>query len=394
MKPRVLQLIGNFQAAGSERQAAQLAQALHESGRYEVFVACMDAHGSLGDELAAGGLCDIPAFHPTSFYGRSMIVQLTRFARFLRARKIDIVQTHDFYTNVFGMLGAWLARVPVRIAARRETTGWRTPAQLIVERRVYQLAHVIVANAQAVRVQLLVEGVPAHKVVTIYNGLQPARVSSHQSPAEVCQSLQLPPPDDCRFITIVANLFHAVKDHPTFLRAAQRVREAVPEARFVIAGDGNLKDQMRALAQELGLATDTFFLGRCERVADLLSVSTVCVLSSTAEGFSNAILEYMGAGRPVVATNVGGAREAVREGETGYLVEPGDDETMAARIVELLRHPARARAMGRAGQQIVTQRFSNTAQLVQTEQLYDRLLARSKAQIPLLRRLFLADRLL
>src|SRR5262245_48170128 len=84
----------------------------------------------------------------------------------------------------------------------------------------------------------------------------------------------------------------------------------------------------------------------------------------------------MGAGRPVVATDVGGAREVVIEGETGYLVQPGDDETMAARITELLRNPERACSMGRRGRQVVVQKFSPAAQLAQTEQLYDRLLAR------------------
>lgn len=377
MKPRVLQLIGNLHAAGSERQAAQLVQALYETSRYEVFVACMDARGELGEELAQAGIRDIPAFHPNSFYGWTMLTQLTQFARFLRARKIDIVQTHDFYTNVFGMMGAWLARVPVRIAARRETAGWRTPAQLFVERRAYKLAHAIVANAEAVGEQLRQEGVREDKIVTIYNGLQLARVTSQQSPEAICQRFELPPPAESRFVTILANLYHPVKDHPTFLRAAQQVWQAVPEARFVIAGEGGLKDKLRALAQELGVAHVTYFTGRCEQVADLLSVSEVCVLSSTAEGFSNAILEYMGAGRPVVATNVGGAREAVREGETGYLVEARDNEAMAARIVQLLQHPERARAMGRVGQQLVARRFSCDAQLAQTEQLYDRLLARN-----------------
>ena len=123
-----------------------------------------------------------------------------------------------------------------------------------------------------------------------------------------------------------------MKDHPTFLRAAKRVHEAVPEAAFVLAGEGRLTDSLRALAAELGLARDAFFIGRCSRIAELLAVSDVCVLSSKAEGFSNSILEYMAAARPVVVTNVGGAREAVAEGETGYLVEAGDDETMAARI--------------------------------------------------------------
>jgi glycosyltransferase involved in cell wall biosynthesis len=167
---------------------------------------------------------------------------------------------------------------------------------------------------------------------------------------------------------------HAVKDHPTFLRAARRVRDAVPDAAFVLAGEGRLSEELRAYTAELGLAEDVFFTGRCERVGDLLSVSDVCVLSSTAEGFSNSILEYMAAARPVVATDVGGAREAIEEGETGYVVAPGDDEAMAARITDLLLDPERARRMGERGRRVVEEKFSCEAQLSHTEALYESLL--------------------
>jgi glycosyltransferase involved in cell wall biosynthesis len=88
----------------------------------------------------------------------------------------------------------------------------------------------------------------------------------------------------------------------------------------------------------------------------------------------------MGAGRPVVATKVGGALEAVIEGKTGYLVKPGDDEAMAWHIIALLRNPAQAAALGQYGQQVVEQKFSCAAQLAQTEKLYDRLLVRRKEQ--------------
>ncbi len=379
-QPGVLHLIDSLYAAGSERQAVQLAHLLRGSSRFQVSIACLDARGNLREELNRLGFSDIPAFPISSFYNHSTVRQLTRFARYLREQKIDIVHTHDFYTNVFGMIGARLAGVPVRIASRRETTGCHTPAQKFVERRAYQLAHAIVANAEAVRKQLIEEGVGGDRIVTIYNGLDRQRVTPRQGRGETCKMLNLPPNGHCRFVTIVANLTNPVKDHPTFLRAAQRVRQAIPEAQFVIAGGGPLEDTMSALSKELGLERDVFFTGRCERIAELLSLSDVCVLSSRAEGFSNAILEYMGAGRPVVVTNVGGAREAVVEGETGYLVQPGDDETMAARIVELLRHPERAREMGQYGQQIVEQKFSCAAQLAQTEELYDRLLARVKEQ--------------
>ncbi|HEU0175676.1 MAG TPA: glycosyltransferase [Blastocatellia bacterium] len=375
-------------AAGSERQAAQIAESLHKSARYQVYVACMDQRGTLGEELNRIGFRDIPEFNLTSFYDYSTVHQITRFSRFLKEQKIDIVHTHDFYTNVFGMAGACLAGTPVRIASRRETAGCHTKAQKFVERRAYQIAHAIVTNAEAVSEHLIGEGVPGNKIVTICNSLKHERVTPRNGREEAFRLLNLPTDGHGRFVTIVANMSNPVKDQPTFLRAAQRVRRTIPEARFILAGSGPLMDETRALARELGLETDVFFTGRCERIADLLSISDVCVLSSLAEGFSNSILEYMGACRPVVATNVGGAREAIIEGETGYLVQPGDAETMAARITELLRNPERARLMGIRGRQVVEQKFSPAAQLAQTEQLYDRLLARVNERSPFLRSLF------
>ncbi len=378
MKFRVLQLIGNLYTGGSERQALQLTQLLLESARYEVFVACMDPRGQLREEFEMIGIKDIPAFPIRRFYDHTMVIQLTHFARFLRRHKIDVIHTHDFYTNVFGMAGALLAGVPVRIASRRETTGWRTAAQKFIERRAYQLAHAIVTNAKTVHDHLVAEGVRGNKIVTIYNGLKRDRVTTQRERAETLALFNLPQQAPYRFVTIVANLLHPVKDHPTFLRAAQRVHQAFPDTRFVLAGQGPLIEEMRAYAEELGLGEKVFFTGWCGQVAELLSVSEVCVLSSVAEGFSNSILEYMGAARPVVATNVGGALEAMVEGKTGYLVKPGDDQAMAQYIIQLLHHPAQAREMGNYGRQIVEQKFSSEAQLTLTERLYEQLLTRRK----------------
>jgi glycosyltransferase involved in cell wall biosynthesis len=160
-----------------------------------------------------------------------------------------------------------------------------------------------------------------------------------------------------------------------FLRAAARVRAAVPDAGFAIAGEGELMEELRQLATELGIKDDVFFLGRCDKVAELLFASDVGVLSSKAEGFANAILEYMAAGLPVVATDVGGAREAIAEGETGYLVTSGDDVKMAQRIIEVLNDPSRARAMGQRGKSIAAERFSCDRHLQNTLELYDELLS-------------------
>ncbi len=377
---KVLQLIYGFLDGGSERQMFQLTRMLLASGRHDVRLACLTRTGDLLEE-AEGLAGDIPEFPIKSFYGPSMLRELLRFASFLREGGFDVVHTHDFYSNIFGMAGAALARTPARVASRRETGGLRTERQKSVERCAYRLAHAVVANAKAVKDCLVSEGVPAGKIVTLYNGLDLSRAAPRPDGErdELLAAFGLPR-SPRRFVTIVANMRHAVKDHPTFLRAARRVRDAVPDAAFILAGDGRLSDDLRAHASELGLSEDVFFVGRCERVGDLLSVSDVCVLSSKAEGFSNSILEYMAASRPVVATDVGGAREAIEEGETGYVVAPGDDETLAARIVELLQDPARAWRMGERGRRVVEEKFSCEAQLANTEALYTRLLERGATQ--------------
>lgn len=376
MKIKVLQLIYGFMVGGSERQMLQLTKLLQESGRYDVRIACLMRAGVLLEEAErlAGHAAEFPI---KSFYGPSMLRELRRFSSFLRDGGFDVVHTHDFYSNIFGMTGAALARTPARVASRRETGGLRTERQKFGERCAYRLAHAVVANASAVKDCLISEGVPAGKINTLYNGLDLSRAAPMPGAerGEVLDAFALPRTPR-RFVTIVANMQHAVKDHPTFLRAARRVRDAVPDAAFVLAGEGRLSEEYRALAARLGLSEDVFFTGRCERVGDLLSVSDVCVLSSTAEGFSNSILEYMAAARPVVATDVGGAREAIEEGETGHVVAPGDDVAMAARITDLLRDPARARAMGERGRRVVEEKFSCEAQLSRTEALYERLLER------------------
>lgn len=362
-------MIDSFEQGGSERLALQLVRQLHESGRCNVRLACLQNKGSLRAEADRIDLGEIPEFPLTSFYDRNFVVQLRRLVRFLKDNKIDVIHTHDFYTNVFGLTAAAIARVRVRIGYKGETDGFRTSKQKRLERGAFRLAHRVVANAEAVRRQLIREGVPSQKVVTQYNGLDLARVKapSKATREEILAMLGLP---NRRLVTIVANLQHPVKDHPTFLRAAARVRAEVSEAAFVIAGEGKLMPSLRELSGQLGLERDVFFMGRCEKVAELLSVSDVCALSSTAEGFSNSILEYMAAANPVVVTDVGGAREAVTEGETGYIVAAGDDQLMGERIIELLRDPNRARAMGKRGRSIVEDKFSCKQHLVNTLDLY------------------------
>ena len=376
MKKNVLQFIGSFRQGGSERQAVQLSRLLREDGSFRVFVACLDAEGSLRREIERLDIAEIPEFKLKSFYDANFLRQINLCAKFIRQNEISIVHTHDFYTNIFGMLAASLARAPVRIASKRETLS-KTKNQLLMERQAFRLSDKILANAEAVRRFLIERGVPAEKIVTIHNGLDMARLTPAPDlkREEILRELDLPSASGMKFVTIVANLRSDVKDHRMFLQAAQNVKEACGNVAFVLAGEGELTESLKTLAKDLGIEKDTYFTGRCAKVAELLSVSDACVLSSKSEGFSNSILEYMSAAKPVVATDVGGASEAVTDGETGFLVASGDGEAMANRLIELLRNPALAEKFGNRGRQKVEKNFSLAAQLTKTIELYDKLLS-------------------
>ena len=386
MKPNVLHIVDSFEQGGTERQAVQLVRMLNSNGRYGLRVACLQKKGLLLSEAKSMGLGEIREYRLTSLYDLNFIRQIRCLVRFLKQNEIKIVHTHDFYTNIFGMTAAAIARVPARIASKRETDGFRTTMQKRIERVAYRLAHQVIANSNAVRQQLIHEGVPAGKIVTLYNGVDmtPLSTLSRVPREDTLAMFGLPRDSKRRFVTIVGNVNHPVKDHELFLRAASRVHAALPNAAFLIAGEGKRMSRLQAFAAQLGLERDVFFLGRCEKIVELLSVSDVCVLSSKAEGFSNSILEYMAAARAVVVTDVGGAREAVVDGETGFIVPAGDDERMAERIIELLRDSKLARAMGERGRHIVAEKFSSAVQLERALALYDFLLtepANSFAQV-------------
>ena len=342
-KPNVLVMVDSFDMGGAESQTVLLARLLLSDGRYGVHVACLRREGALLPEIESLGLGEIPEFRLTSFYDLNMLKQLRAFRSFLRKHQIDVVHPQSFYTNVFAITGAFLARVPARIAFRGETEGWRTKAQDFIERWSYSLSHLIHANSDAVKRFLVQRGVSENKIMTVYNGLQMARVMPDPSITRE-QALGLfGIPDHRPLITLVANMRHEVKNHRMFIRMAQRVKEAFPEAGFVLAGEGEMTEEIKSLAASAGLTADTFFIGRCDNIAELLLVSDICVLTSYAEGFSNSILEYMAAARPVVATDVGGAREAIAHGESGYLVDSDDDARMAEHVLSLLRDPVRSR---------------------------------------------------
>src|SRR5436190_16965150 len=222
MKPNVLFIIDSFEQGGSERQALQLLRQLHESGQVSVRLACLQDRGSLKREAEQLGMGEIHEYPLTSFYDLNFVKQLRRFIRYVKENQIDVVHTHCFYTNIFGMTGGFLAGVPARVTSKGETDGFRTSMQKRAERMSFTLGHRVIANCAVVQDMLIREGVNPKRIIQHYNGLDLDRlkIAHDVSPDDAREKFGLPP--GRRFISIVANLRNPVKDHPVFLRAAAR----------------------------------------------------------------------------------------------------------------------------------------------------------------------------
>jgi glycosyltransferase involved in cell wall biosynthesis len=199
------------------------------------------------------------------------------------------------------------------------------------------------------------EGCPAAKVRVIPNGVDTERFRPRRANSSLRRQLALAP--DAPLVGIVAAL-RPEKNHELFLQAAALVRRELPHARMLVVGDGSRRAALEALSAELSLSDAVRFLGTRHDVPELLSLVDVAVLSSHMEANPVSILEAMASEKPVVATRVGSVAETVLDGQTGYLVAPGDAAQLAQRVVSLLKDPAHAAAMGRAGRQHVLAHWS------------------------------------
>jgi glycosyltransferase involved in cell wall biosynthesis len=210
------------------------------------------------------------------------------------------------------------------------------------------------------------EGCPAAKLRVIPNGVDVDRFCPRPPNAELRKLLGLP--DGAPTVGIVAAL-RPEKNHPLFLGAAARVLKAVPQARFLVVGDGPQREELQALARLLAVSDAVHFLGTRSDVPELLALIDVLALTSHMEANPVSILEAMAAGKPVVATRVGSVDRVVQEGRTGRLVSPGNEEELAMRLIELLRDPAAAADLGRAGRQFVVQHASIERMVARYEEL-------------------------
>ncbi len=376
-RPKILQLIGSFESGGSELQAVSLARHLHEDAEFDIHLACLDKRGPLLSRIDWMDRENIREFKLSSFYDRNFLSQLNLAADHIKQNGIDLIHTHDFYTNIFGMFSAVRAGLKPRIASKRETLS-KSKMQFFAEKQAFRFAKKIVTNANAVGEFLIDRGVPKEKLVTIYNGVDPARVTCDAASAfnDIIAANGGGHIPGSSYVTMVANMRSGVKNHKMFLRAAKIVNERVPNARFILAGEGELQQEYEKFAEELGIRQFCLFTGGKVEIGKVLAASTIGVLTSYSEGFSNAIIEYMLAGLPVVATNVGGASEAIENGKSGYLVESNDHDRAAIYIVELLQNTTKQRSFGDRGLIRAGTLFSVKTQIYSSKCLYTTVLSR------------------
>jgi len=348
-------VMASFEPGGTERQMTELIRRLDRS-RWTVHVATFRRVGSWFGRVAEAA-ASVAEFPVTSFKSPDTAKHLWDFSRWCRDNHIAIVHTAELYSNIFGLPGAALANVPVRVGNRREINPDKSIGQIAMQRAAYSCAHKVVANSRAAAMRLVEEKVPQRKIAVVPNGLDFSRFQRRR------------PRTPLRTIVTVANL-RAEKGHDVLIDAAADVLRQVPDARFECVGAGPERDRLIAYAQERGVAHAITFVGHCEDVAAKLADGDIFVLPSRSEAFPNAVLEAMGAGLPVIASAVGGIVELIDSGRTGLLVPAGDAPALADHIVHLISNPELAFGLGEAARAEAIARYSFDRMVSAFENLY------------------------
>jgi glycosyltransferase involved in cell wall biosynthesis len=351
---RVIVFMTSFNPGGTERQTIELIRRLRRD-RIEVHVACLHRRGAWLPRVQ-GVAASIVEFPIVSFSHPTTARQMAAFVGWCRRIGPTALHCTDFYTNIFGLVGGFLAGVPLRIGSRRDLNPGRGAAMRAAQRIAYVFAHVIVANSNAARASLRDEHVPERKIRVIANGVD----LQAQARSARCRVSR---------IVVVANL-RPEKAHGVLIDAAPALLARYPHLRFVVVGDGPLRPALEARAADRGVAGAFEFLGHREDVTEQLQASDVFVLPSRSEASPNAIIEAMASGLPVVACAVGGNLELVEDGRTGYLVPPDDAPALARAVDALACNAAAADAMGRAGRAFVQARYSYERMIAAFETLY------------------------
>lgn len=359
-------VITSMPVGGAETLLVEIIRRMDRQ-RFMPELCCLKEPGPLGEVLAGEGVPVHAGFiDPNNKYDFRV---LRRLRRLIKKQRVDAVVTVGTGGDkmFWGRLAAWMAGVPV-ICSALHSTGLPDHVERM-NRLLTPLTDAFVAVAKPHGEYLAKnEGCPAERVCVIPNGVDVDRFSPREPDTSIRAELGLPP--EGPVIGIIAAL-RPEKDHEKFLEVASLVQQSVPEASFLIVGDGDRRAQLEATAAELGLGRSVVFAGTQSDIPQILATLDVFLLTSKMEANPVSIMEAMAMERPVVAFDVGSIHQTVLDRETGVLVPPGDVQQMAAEVINLLNHPEVRAALGRAAREHMVECWSVDAMVGGYEQMIE-----------------------
>ncbi|MGC2246410.1 MAG: glycosyltransferase [Terriglobales bacterium] len=361
-------MINTFETGGSERQCALLAQNASPS-KFDVHVGCVNPRGPLVSQFPKYERFPLGG----SLFGWRSLRSRLALARHLRQNHVQVAHSFDFYTNLTLIPAARFARVPVVLGSHRQLGDLLTPSQFRAQAAAFRWCDAVVCNSQAGANRLAAAGIAREKLAVIGNAM-PRTAFEPATPA-------LPRPANVLRVTMVARMNAQYKNHAGFLRIAAEVHKHIPEAEFVLVGDGPLRAEIEQQSAALGLGERVTFLGDRHDIPAILASTNVAVLTSDSEGLSNVILEAMAAGVPVVAYAVGGNPELINA-DRGALIPAGNESEFAGAICRILSDHSLRREQGRNARRFAEENFSLDRVCRQYENLYMNLLDRKGRRRP------------
>jgi glycosyltransferase involved in cell wall biosynthesis len=301
-------------------------------------------------------------------------------AAHLAAVEADVVHNHMYRAEVVGTQAAWALAAAGRrrpfVVGTVHSSRIRSEEDRDLIRRLTPRMDHLVAVSRAIVRKLEDEGRVGAPISLIYNGVDLARYSEQAACPTLLSEYEIPA--GAPIVGVVARL-EAEKGHPTLLEAWPAVLGAAPDAHLLVVGEGSQRELLEAQASSLGLlngkASSITFTGRRDDVPAVTAALDVAVLPSYREAQGLSILEAMALSRPVVASAVGGIPEMIDDGRTGLLVPPHDPGALAAAMVRLIDNPDLAARIGRAGHDLVHERFCVEQMVRAVETIYDEAVA-------------------
>ncbi len=349
--------------AGTERSLLSLIENLDRSRFTPILISLQDCPFARNPSNTCEFYClnVEKLFAPAYWRGRNQLVKL------FRERNVSVVQSFFVEAHLLAGNAARKAGVPLIISSRRNLGHSYDLKERMLLNLANRYPHLFLANSLAVADAICkIEGLDRTRLRVVYNGI-------------ATKSSEARKEGDRPTIVMVANL-RPVKEIDTLLKALPSVVARFPDLRARIVGEGPERNRLEALVDQLRLQANVEFVGGTSNVGSAIAGAQVGVLTSRSEGFSNAILEYMRESLPVVATNVGGNREAVEDGKTGYLFEVGDSLALANHLIRLLEDSSLARKLGDSGRETLHSEFSIESMVQQHQDLYTSLLERRRSE--------------